>query len=212
MAALAITAGFWALGTGPVAAQQLDQYDYGNLRLRGGGADIFITFPNNTKSTLGFGGRVDFGYLGPQARLMVRGGYWGSELSEDETLKFSRQIEELVNEQNPGADVSVDLGDIKRSALFFGVDLHWMPRGPREIVRPYLGLGGDIYFLNGSGDAINDTFVEGALDLFTAGISGVAGLEFGVGGGFTFYTDLRGSLVADVSSINLSVGLAYLKI
>ncbi len=196
-------------GPAVLQGQSLDQYDYENLRLRGGGAELFVVYPNNVKSTIGVGGRIDLGFLGPKVRTMIRGAYWSSELKESETARFEGRLEELVEEQNPGSSVSIDLGKIDRSALIFGLDLQWMPL-PAERVRPYIGIGAEVYFLNGSGAAIDGTFVEEALDLLTAGVSGVGGLEVEIGGGFAVYGDVRGALAADVRSLALTAGLAYI--
>lgn len=197
-----------AFAASPAQGQNLEEYDYDNLWLRGASGEVFLVFPNNVKETIGFGARLDFGFLGPNVRLQTRFAYWDSRLKDEEVRRFEDRVEELVIEQ--GGEIpeeGLDLGRIDRNALLFGGDLHWMPIVD-GMVRPYLGLGAELYFLNGSGDAIDDTFVEESLDLFTAGVSAVAGLEFGLGD-LTLYGDVRGALVADVSSIALTIGLGY---
>lgn len=195
--------------SGLLSGQGLEQYDYDNLGPRGATGEIFIVFPSGVKETIGFGAKVDLGFLGPHVRVQGRGAYWTSELKTSEVLDFNQKLEDLVEEQNPGSEVSIDLGVIDRSALLFGGDLHWLPR-VTGLVRPYLGVGVELYFLNGSGDAIEGTFVEEGLDLFTAGVSGVAGLEFGLDNDLVFYVDARGSLVSDVRSLAFAVGFGYI--
>lgn len=194
----------------PLVAQGLAEYDYENLRLRGVGAEIFFVSANGVDETLGIGARLDLGFLGPKVRVVPRFAFWDSELEEAELDSLATQLEDLVVEQNPGEPrPEIDLGAVDRDALIFGVDLHWLP-GVDDPVRPYLGVGGELYVLSGAGDAIEGTFVEDGLDLLTAGVSGVAGLEFQLRGGLTFYGELRGSLVADVRSVALTAGIAYL--
>jgi hypothetical protein len=194
----------------PLMAQGLDEYDYTNLGLRGATGEVFLVFPRGVKETIGFGARADWGFLGPHVRMQSRLAYWASDMKQDEVDKFNRRMEALVEDQNPGTEVVIDLGTIRRSAFILGGDLHWMPN-VRDIVRPYLGVGADLYLLNGSGDAINGTFIEDGMDLFTAGLSGVAGLEFGLTNTLAFYADVRGALVADVRSIAFTVGFGYIR-
>ena len=194
----------------PLMAQGLEEYDYTNLGLRGATGEAFLVFPSGVKETIGFGARVDWGFLGPHVRMQSLFAYWASDMKQSEIDKFNRRMEELVESQNPGTEVTIDLGTIRRSAVIFGGDLHWMPR-VTDIVRPYLGVGAELYILNGSGDGISGTFIEDGMDLFTAGLSGVAGLEFGLTDTLVFYSDIRGSLVADVQSIAFTVGFGYIK-
>jgi len=206
--------GLWIVAAASIVptsatAQSLDEYDYENLWLRGGGLELFWIFPSKIKSTVGVQGRVDLGFLGPNVRMQTKVGYWSSQLNDEEVERFETQLEDLVNEQNPGSNVTVFLDRIERKSFNFGFDLHWMP-DPAAQLRPYLGVGADIYLLNGSGDAIDGTFVEESLDLFTAGVSGVAGLEFEVGDGLMIYGDLRGTLVADVNSFAITAGIGYI--
>lgn len=198
-----------AFAASSVQGQGLEEYDYDNLWLRGATGEIFLVFPHNVEEAIGFGARIDFGFLGPNVRLQARAAYWDSRLKTAEVRRFEDRIEELVLEQ--GGEIpegGVDLGEIDRNSLLFGADLHWMPIA-RGMVRPYLGIGTELYILSGSGNAIEDTFVEDGLDLLTAGVSGVAGLEFSLDA-LTLYGDLRGALVADVRNVALTIGVGYI--
>lgn len=197
-------------GPEPATAQGLADYDYENLRLRGVGVDLGIVSPNDLDATVQIGARLDLGFLGPNIRLVPRVAYWDTELEEAEVRELADRLETLVEEQNPGQPrPTLDLGRVDRSAFITGVDLHWLPL-LRETTRPYFGIGAELYFLNGEGPAIEDTFIEDALDLLTAGASAVGGVEVDVGGGFTAYGELRGTLVADANTIGLVAGLAFL--
>jgi hypothetical protein len=184
----------------------LAAYDYSNLRFRGIVAEAFMVYPNGTESTVGFGGRLDFGYLGPNVRVQFRGGYWSSQLKESEVIEFETRIADLVEEQN-GFRPTIDLGVIKQSAAIAGGDFHWV-FAPTSVVRPYLGIGAELYVLSGSGPAIDDTFVDDSLDLLTVGASAVAGLEAGIGSVFNVFGEGRGSLAAALRSFSIAGGIA----
>ncbi|MFQ5678687.1 MAG: hypothetical protein ACE5HP_04440 [Gemmatimonadota bacterium] len=194
-----------------VRAQVVEDYDYDNLRLRGVGVEVFYVSPNDLDETVGVGARFDLGFLGPHLRVMPRIAFWDSELEEKEVTRLETKLEELVFEQNPlQPRPDIQLGSVDQDALIFGADLHWMPV-VEEPVRPYLGVGSEIYILNGSGDSIEGTFIEDRLDLLTAGVSGVVGLEIEVRNGLTLFGDVRGTLVADVRNVALTAGLAYIR-
>ncbi len=205
------TLAFLALGTFQVGleGQRLEEYDYANLRVRGAGVELFLVAPSDHDATIGVGGRLDLGFLGPNVRMMPRVAYWSSELTRAEVQRLESRLETLVEEQNPGQQVELNLGSIDRSALIFGTDFHWLPM-VEGTTRPYLGLGAEFYILNGSGEAIEETFVEDGLDLLTAGASAVAGLEYELENRITLFGDLRGTLVADVGSFTFTLGVAYI--
>lgn len=211
-AALAVAIGTTglALAPSPAEAQRLEEYDYENLRLRGVGAEVFYVSPHDLDGTLGFGARLDLGFLGPRIRVVPRFAFWDSELEEAALDSLAAKLEDLVQEQNPQQPrPEIDLGRVERDAIIFGTDLHWLPL-VEEPIRPYLGAGAEIYILDGTGDAIADTFVEDGLDLLTAGVSGVAGLEVDLRRGIALYGELRGSLVADVRNVAVTAGVAYI--
>lgn len=200
-----------ALGAAQAAGQGLADYDYENLRLRGVGGEVFWVSPNDVDPTVGVGARLDLGFLGPKIRVVPRFAYWDSELEAAELDSLATRLEDLVELQNPDQPrPEIDLGSVDRDALIFGSDLHWLPLVD-DPVRPYIGVGAEVYVLSGAGEAIEGTFVEDGLDLVTAGVSAVGGLEFELRDALTLYAELRGSLVADASSVGLAVGIAYIR-
>lgn len=209
-AAAAVAVAASVLVTGPAVGQRLADYDYENLRLRGAGVELFYVSPKDLDATVGFGARLDLGFLGPHVRVVPRFAYWNSDVEGAELDRLADRLADLVQEQNPGQPrPEIDLGSVERDALIFGTDLHWLPL-VREPVRPYLGLGAEVYVLDGEGEAIEDTFVEDALDLVTAGASAVVGLEIDLRRAITLYGEVRGSLVADVRNVAVTAGVAYL--
>ena len=206
MGALVLALVGMSVAKGAAAQEGLAAYDYENLGFRGIIGEAFVVYPNGIKSTVGFGGRVDLGYLGPNVRTQLRGGYWSSELKTAEVEEFATRIADLVEEQN-GVRPTLDLGTIERSSVIAGVDFHWV-FAPEAMLRPYLGIGAELYVLNGSGMAIDGTFVEDSLDLLTLGGSAIGGLDFALGSVVSLFGEVRGSLAADIRSVGLHAGLA----
>lgn len=194
-----------AVGAASLSAQQgIAAYDYENLGLRGFGAEISAVFPTDVKSTFGLGARLDFGYLGPHVRTLFRAAWWSSDLEESEVSRLETKIADLVEEQN-GTRPEIDLGKIERQAVSLGLDFDWMPL-TESLVRPYLGVGLELYVLSGKGDAIDHTFVDESLDLLTGGVSGIGGLEFDAGRYVTVFGEVRGTLTANLRSVGLVAG------
>jgi len=189
--------------TGSLHAQGLADYDYANLGFRGIGVEGSYVHPDNTEDTAGFGLRADLGYLGPHVRVVPRFAYWSSDIQASEVKLLESRLEELSGVTSG----SIQLGSINRDAVIFGVDVQGVL--PTSLISPYLGVGLDVYVLNGSGPAIDGTFVDDALDLVTAGISGVGGVQVSVNPNLRVYGEVRGTLVTDVSNVALTAGIAY---
>ncbi len=194
-----------ALGLGgavrTACGQSLEDYDYENLGLRAIGVDFVYADPSQSEGTIGFGARADLGFLGPYIRVVPRFAYWNAAVDGSQVAELERQIEDVS-----GLDSgTVSLGRIERDYWVLGMDLQWTL--PEPVVAPYLGLGVDVYILNDSGSAIRNTFLDDAV--ITAGLSGVAGLEFDVTRRIRLYGDIRGTLVTDASSLAVYAGVAY---
>ncbi|MDH3735070.1 MAG: hypothetical protein OEU54_16190 [Gemmatimonadota bacterium] len=205
VATLALLLG--ATGVGAQEGEGLAAYDYENLGVRGIAGEVFVVYPNDIESAVGFGGRLDLGFLGNSLRTQLRGGYWSSRLKQAEVDKFADRIADLVEDQNGPPRPTIDLGVIERSAAIAGLDFQWLFNVTSPL-RPYAGLGAELYVLSGSGDAIDGTFVESSLDLLTVGASAIGGLEYGLGSVLVLFAEGRASLAADIRSVSLSGGLA----
>jgi hypothetical protein len=70
-------------------------------------------------------------------------------------------------------------------------------------------LGVSIHVRNGSGAAINGTFVEDALDEIGAGLNATLGAEFHLTPAWRFTLDGRGTLSSGLSTVSLRGGLMY---
>ena len=73
-----------AVGSGPLVAQDLADYDYENLSFRGIGLEWGYMVPTRVESTQSMGIRVDLGYLGPGLRIVPGVSYWSSPLEKSE--------------------------------------------------------------------------------------------------------------------------------
>jgi hypothetical protein len=76
-------------------------------------------------------------------------------------------------------------------------------------VTAYLGTGVSIHLRNGSGPAINGTFVEDALDVITAGLNATMGFEFNLSHAWRFTLDGRGMLSSGLRTASLRTGIMY---
>lgn len=185
----------------PAAAQNLEQYDYANLGVRAIGAELIYVDPTQNESTLGFGARLDLGFLGPAIRVVPRFGYWKADVDGESVSELERQIEE-VSELEPG---TINLGSIQRSAYILGADFEYIATVSR--VSPYIGVGLDVYALNDDGNAIAGTFLDDLV--VTAGVSAVGGLQVAINPQWSAFGEFRATAVTDASSLGASFGILY---
>ncbi len=188
-------------GAGDATAQNLEDYDYENLGLRAIGVDVVWADAKDAKGAVGFGVRADLSPLGPQVRVVPRFAFWKADIEEKAVSKFEGNLEALCTP--PGCDI--DLGSLRRNFWILGFDLQWIL--PDPLVAPYLGVGADLYILDDSGQAIKGTFLDDAV--VTAGLSGVAGVQFDPGTHTRLYLDVRGTLVTSASNVAIYAGVAY---
>ena len=189
------------VGAGDAAAQNLEDYDYENLGLRALGVDVVWANAKDAKGAVGFGVRADLGFLGPYVRVVPRFAFWKADIEDESVARFERNLEALCNP--PGC--SIDLGEMRRDYYIVGFDLQWTLAN--RTLAPYLGAGADLYILNDSGPAIKGTFLDDVV--VTAGLSGVAGLQFDTGKHLRMYADVRGTLVTSASNVAVYAGIAY---
>jgi len=197
------------LGTAaPASGQELADFDYENLSFQGLGLFGGYIFPDAVESTESFGLRPDLGFLGPGLRIVPRIGYWSSELKDDEVRGLEQSVERLIERQDGPITTPVDLGVIDRSDLFLGLDGHvvW------DIGLGFLtygGAGASVHFLNGSGEAVDDTFVEDLLDSVTAGFNLHAGLEYPLGDRVSVIGEGRFEVLGDLLYGGVNLGLTF---
>jgi opacity protein-like surface antigen len=204
----AATAALSALSlAAPVAAQDLADFDYENLSFRGVAVEWGYLWPSKVETDPTFGVRFDLGYLGPSVRLTPSITYWESQMTTAEVRTLEARVEELANRGRPvvSEPVTIDLGRIMRRDLALGLDGHVVWSIPLGLLS-YAGAGVSAHLLNGSGEAVDGTFVEDLLDSVSAGINLHAGLEYPVNSRLRFYTSGRHEWLGDLRWFELRVG------
>src|SRR5438876_11955417 len=152
----------------------LSQFSYENLRFSGIQLDAGLLGASELVGTTVGGVRVDYGRIAPRVRLLLGLSYFHSEFDQASRNRFERRLDSIVNPSKPD---SINLGRISLSDVIGDVDFQLVfPQGHGITV--YLGTGVSIHARNGSGAAINGTFVEDALDVITGGLNGTLGFEF----------------------------------
>ena len=192
--------------SGRLAAQGvLNQFSYDNLRVSGIQLDAGLLGASDlTGATVG-GLRVDYGRIAPKVRLLLGLSYFHSQFDQQARDRFERRLDSIVNPSTPD---SINLGRISLSDLIGDIDFQFVfPQG--HGITAYLGTGVSIHVRNGSGAAINGTFMEDALDVITAGLNGTMGFEFNLSPAWRFTVDGRGVLSSGLRSVSLRTGVMY---
>ena len=193
--------------TSPAAAQDMADYDYENLVLTGVGVHLAQVFPSRAEPTLSLNVRADLGLLGPNVRITPGLTYWASEMRNSEVEEIEQRIEAACDQGGvpcPG----IELGEIEISDLILDVDAHYLWTTD-YFVEPYAGVGISLHLLNGSGDFVEDTFVEDLLDAIAPGLNLVGGLEFPIAGNLRVLGEARGVLTGTTRFISVGVGGAW---
>lgn len=192
-------------------AQDLADFDYENLSFRGVGVFGSFLFPSSVEATEAFGVRVDMGYLGPGVRIVPTLGYWSSRLEGEDVRALEESVERLVDRESPPGTpaANVDLGTIDRSDLVLGLDAQVVWR-VRYGFLTYMGTGAAVHFLNGGGEAIDDTFVEDLLDSVTAGFNLHGGIEYPLGQRVRALGEARVEVLGDLYYPELRFGLQFM--
>ncbi len=191
-------------GTAPVGAQGLADFDYENLSFRGIGLEAGFLFPTRVESTQSVGLRLDLGYLGPGVRIIPGLSYWSSSFKSGEVQELEDRVGELIGSQTDGVPPSVDLGVIDWRDLVLSLDAQMVWQVPLGVLT-YAGAGISAHMLNGSGAAIDGTFVEDLLDSVTAGFNLHSGLEIPMGR-LRPYLMGRYEVTGDVQYLEIRIG------
>lgn len=191
---------------GRLAAQGvLNQFSYDNLRLSGIQLDAGLLGASDLIGSTVGGLRVDYGRIAPKVRLLLGLSYFHSRFDQQALQRFERRLDSIVN---PGSPDNINLGRISLSDVVGDVDFQFVfPQG--NGITAYLGTGVSIHMRNGSGPAINGTFMEDALDVITAGLNGTMGFEFNLSKTWRFTVDGRGVLSSGLRSVSLRTGIMY---
>ena len=183
----------------------LNQFSYENLRFSGMQLDAGLLGASELVGTTVGGLRVDYGRIAPHVRLLLGLSYFHSQFDQASRNRFERRLDSIVNPSTPD---TINLGRIALSDLIGDIDFQLVfPQG--HGITAYLGTGVSIHARNGSGAAINGTFVEDALDVITAGLNGTLGFEFNLSRAWRFTVDGRGVLSSGLKTVSLRTGIMY---
>ena len=183
----------------------LNQFSYDNLRFSGLQFDAGLLGASDLTGATVAGLRVDYGRIAPRVRLLLGLSYFHSQFDQQARDRFERRLDSIVNPSTPD---SINLGRISLSDIIGDVDFQFvLPQG--HGVTTYIGTGVSIHVRNGSGAAINGTFVEDALDVITAGLNGTMGVEVNLAPSWRFTVDGRGVLSSGLKTVSLRTGIMY---
>lgn len=184
----------------------LSQFSYDNLHLSGIQADLGVLGASELTGAIVGGVRLDYGRIAPHVRVLLGISYFRSQFDQDARTRFEQRLRSIVID--PSGDDTIRVGRIFLSDLAADVDFQLVfPQAQKATA--YLGAGVSIHLRNGSGRAINGTFVEDALDEISAGLNGTIGVEFHLSPMWRFTLDGRGMLSSGLSTASVRSGLMY---
>ena len=184
----------------------LDQFSYEGLGLSAVSVELGGIASDRLTTELTGAVRLDFGYFGPRIRVLGGVSYFKGTFTNDQISTFENRLLEIID--NPGG-ATVNVGTITLASYQAEFDLQYV-FVPDRRVRPYAGLGLALIIRDGDGDAIQGTFVEDALDTFTAGITGSLGVEVVILDWVAALADARGLLSSELRALSARLGVKFL--
>jgi len=191
---------------GVAAGQDLADFDYENLSLRGFGLEWGYIYPTRVDEAQSYGLRLDLGYLGPGLRIVPSVTYWKAPFKASEVVELEERVASLIQDQTGGPAPNVDLGTINWTDIVVAIDAHVVWEIPFDILT-FAGLGIAAHSLNGDGPAINGTFIEDLLDSVTAGFNLHVGVEYPVTDRFRVNGQGRYEVLGDMQYFHGRFGL-----
>jgi hypothetical protein len=184
----------------------LSEFTYDNLRLSGFQADVGSLAARDLRGTLVGGLRVDLGYLAPHVRMLAGVSYARSRFTQRAVARFNRQLLALVTD--PDSNATIDVGRISLADLTTDLDLQYVFNEGQPFTAA-LGLGVGVHFRNGSGRAINGTFVESALDGVAPALNGTFALGVDLTPAWRLTGEIRGTLLSSFSTASARAGFMF---
>lgn len=198
------------LPAGTLSAQTLADYDYEDLSFRGMSLDYGYIWPTKVEPTSRYGVRFDLGFLGPGVRITPTITYWGSRMSRKELGRLADRLGRLPALRNQGVVIrGEDLGEIRWSDIAVSLDGQFAWETNLGLMT-YLGAGIGVHKLNGKGESIGGTFVEELLDAVTAGVSGMAGIEYEPVRRMRIYAEASYTMMSYLQYPALKIGAAFM--
>lgn len=184
----------------------LEQFSYDGLRFSGIGIETARVWSDRLSPEWSGGLRVDYGLIAPRVRVMLGASYFKGQLKAQEVAEFEASLGRVVTD--PTNDATIDVGQIDWATFEGVVDLHYLFPSQGRVLA-YTGLGLGVQLWNGSGAAIDGTFVEDALDTIVAGLAASAGLEIALTSNVFTTVEGRGGLTSELRTASLRLGLLY---
>lgn len=187
--------------------QELADYDYENLSLRGITFEAGHVYASNIEDADIVGVRLDLGFLGPGFRLLSGISYWTSTMARAQVDRFESRLDALNESQGgispPGG---FNLGIIDRSDVIVSLDGHYMWAIPLGLFF-WAGAGLSAHFLDGSSPGFEDTFLEDLLSSVGAGLNFHGGLEYPISERIRMYGSSKFELLENLNYLELRAGL-----
>lgn len=188
------------------AQEVLNQFSYDELRFSGVQLDLGALGSSQLQGAVVGGIRLDYGRIAPRVRVLAGLSYFRSAFDKDSRTRFEERLRNVVID--PSGDDTIRVGRIFWSDLTADLDLQYvLPQSPT--VTTYLGAGAGVHVRNGSGRAINGTFVEDALDEISAALNATLGVDIQVAPQWRFTVDGRGVVSSGLSTVSLRAGVMY---
>lgn len=192
----------------PALAAQgfLSKFSYDQLQVSGFEFSVGSVATHDLRGAMVGGLRMDAGYLAPHVRVLLGLSYTRSRFTDRAVARFNRQLLKLVND--PDSNATIDVGRVRLSDLIADLDLQYVFNEGRPVTA-VLGLGGGVHVRDGSGRAINGTFIQDALNGVSPALNGTAGLEVALTPAWRLTGELRATLLSDYSQLSARVGFMY---
>jgi hypothetical protein len=189
-----------------VAQGVLSQFTYDELRVSGLQVDVGSIATQDLRGALVWGLRLDAGYLAPHVRVLLGVSQTGSRFTDRAVARLNRTLLALVND--PDSNATIDVGRVRLSDIIMDIDLQYVFNDGRPVTIA-AGLGAGVHFRNGTGRAIDRTFIEDALDGVAPSLNGTLAVGVALVPSWRLTGELRGALLSDYSTAGVRVGFQY---
>lgn len=202
-----LVCGLATFAASPAVGQGLlSKFSYDQLQISGFEFDIGSVATHDLRGAMIGGLRMDAGYLAPHVRVLLGASYTRSRFTDRAVARFNRQLLKLVND--PDSNSTIDVGRVHLSDFIADLDLQYVFNDGQPVTA-VLGLGGGVHIRDGSGRAINGTFIQDALSGVSPALNATAGMEVGLAPAWRLTGELRGTLLSDYSQFSARVGFMY---
>lgn len=184
----------------------LSKFSYDQLQISGFEFDVGSVTTHDLRGAMIGGVRMDAGYLAPHVRVLLGASYTRSRFTDRAVARLNGQLLKLVND--PDSNSTIDVGRVHLSDFIADLDLQYVFNDGQPVTA-VLGLGGGVHIREGSGRAINGTFIQDALSGVSPALNATAGMEVGLAPAWRLTGELRGTLLSDYSQFSARVGFMY---